>query len=75
MATRTARGELLPLLLDDPFSRLKGESKWEVLDALDRLGERAQLLYLTDDPDVVLWARRRAGDGSLRLLEPNTTTA
>jgi uncharacterized protein YhaN len=75
LTTQTPHGELLPLLLDDPFSRLHGEGKWEVLEVIDRLAEQAQMIYLTDDTDVVLWARRKAATGSLRLLEPNSAVA
>lgn len=63
------RGESLPVLLDDPFVALQGERKWEVLDLVERLSQKVQVVYLTDDPDVVLWARRRVNAGSVALLE------
>ena len=49
-----------PSLLDDPFARVPAERKWELMDMLRRLAEKTQLLYLTDDPFVGAWARRRA---------------
>ena len=58
------------MLLDEPFSRLRGEKKWEVLDLVERLADKTQIVYLTDDHDVVMWARRRAASGALALLEP-----
>ncbi|TML87654.1 MAG: hypothetical protein E6G06_17275 [Actinobacteria bacterium] len=63
-------GEALPVLLDEPFLRLHGESKWAMLDLVERLAEKTQMIYLTDDVDVVVWARRRSATGVLALLEP-----
>ena len=63
-------GEALPVLLDEPFLRLRGESKWAMLDLVERLAEKTQMIYLTDDVDVVVWARRRSSTGVLALLEP-----
>jgi hypothetical protein len=37
---------------------------------LRRLGENTQLIYLTDDPFVSAWARRRASAGLITLMEP-----
>ena len=63
-------GEPVPVLLDDPFVRVPAERKWELMDMLRRLSEKTQLLYLTDDPFVGAWARRRADSGEISLLEP-----
>jgi hypothetical protein len=60
----------VPVLLDEPFLRIGAERKWELLDMLRRLGESTQLIYLTDDPFVGAWARRRASAGLITLLEP-----
>ena len=64
------RGEPVPVLLDEPFVRVPAERKWELMDLLCRLGEKTQLLYVTDDPFVGAWARRRADAGAILLLEP-----
>lgn len=64
------RAEPVPILLDDPFVRVPAERKWELMDLLRRLSEQTQLLYLTDDPFVGAWARRRADTGAITLLEP-----
>jgi hypothetical protein len=32
------------------------------------------MIYLTDDPEVVTWARRRVGADALSLLEPTAET-
>lgn len=62
--------EAVPVILDDPFLRIAADRKWELLDMLRRLGETTQLIYLTDDPYVGAWARRRAAAGLITLLEP-----
>jgi hypothetical protein len=64
--------ETAPLVLDDPFQKVHGERKWAVLDLVERLGSQAQIVYLTDDPDVVTWARRRVAADAITLLEPVT---
>jgi hypothetical protein len=71
MATHAGPGEdSVPVLLDEPFLSVPAERKWELLDMLWRLGEKTQLVYLTDDPFVSSWARRRATAGEITLLEP-----
>ncbi|MEY2421857.1 MAG: hypothetical protein QOI95_1924 [Acidimicrobiaceae bacterium] len=62
--------EAVPVVLDEPFLRIAADRKWELLDMLRRLGETTQLIYLTDDPYVGAWARRRASAGLITLLEP-----
>jgi hypothetical protein len=62
--------EAVPVVLDDIFLRIPAERKWDLLDMLRRLGEKTQLVYLTDDPFVDAWARRRAAAGEITLLEP-----
>jgi hypothetical protein len=69
-ARKGAGDEPLPVVFDEALVRVRGEQKWELLDLLDRVADKTQIVYLTDDHDVVLWARRRAGGGSLMLLEP-----
>jgi hypothetical protein len=67
----TGDDDRVPVLLDEPFLRIPADRKWELLDMLLRLSERVQLVYLTDDPYVTAWGRRRATDGSVLLLEPD----
>jgi hypothetical protein len=64
--------ETAPLVLDDPFENVHGERKWAVLDLVERLGTQAQIIYLTNDSDVVTWARRRVVTDAIILLEPVT---
>jgi hypothetical protein len=63
--------EALPVLLDDPLALVPAECKWELMDMLRRLGEKTQVLYLTDDAFIGAWARRRAEvEDNIILLEP-----
>ena len=67
--------ETVPVLVDEAFVRLQGDAKWELLDMVERLSETTQIVYLTDDPYVGAWARRRASAGAITLLEPVTEDA
>jgi hypothetical protein len=67
--------EALPVMVDEAFVRLQGDAKWELLDMVERLSETSQVVYLTDDPYVGAWARRRASAGAITLLEPVTEDA
>jgi hypothetical protein len=73
-ARRPGAEEVLPVILDETLVRVRGERKWELLDLVERLADKTQIIYLTDDHDVVLWARRRSASGSLALLEPVAET-
>jgi hypothetical protein len=66
----TTHDETVPLFVNDALLRLGSEAKWGVLDMLERCSSQVQLIYLTDDPEVVTWARRRVGADALSLLEP-----
>ncbi len=63
-------GDAVPVIVDDALARLQGDSKWDLLDLLERTGESTQVIYLTDDPLVGAWARRRAAMSAITLLEP-----
>jgi hypothetical protein len=63
-------GESISVVFDEPFECIHGERKWAILDAIEKLSASVQLVYLTDDVDVLVWARRRASRGSVSLLEP-----
>lgn len=63
-------GDPVPVILDDVFVRVPADRKWDLLDLLHRLAETHQLVYLSDDAFVAAWARQRALDGSVTLLEP-----
>ncbi|HEX7169051.1 MAG TPA: hypothetical protein VF230_18885 [Acidimicrobiales bacterium] len=63
-------GESLPLLMDECFVNLRPDVKWAMLDLVDRLSGHAQVVYMTNDPDVPVWARRRAAAGTVTFLDP-----
>jgi hypothetical protein len=67
--------ETIPLLVDEALLRLQSEVKWSVLDMIERCSAQVQMIYLTDDPEVVTWARRRVGADALSLLEPTADIA
>ncbi|MBV8162558.1 MAG: hypothetical protein JO265_16695 [Acidimicrobiia bacterium] len=69
-ARKGAGAEVLPVILDETLVRVRGDQKWELLDLIERTADKTQIVYLTDDYDVVVWARRRAGGSTLALLEP-----
>ena len=63
-------GESVTVVFDEPFERIHGDRKWTLLDVLEKLSASVQLVYLTDDVDVLVWARGRASRGTMSLLEP-----
>lgn len=63
-------GDPVPVVLDEAFQRVPPDRSWDLLDLLLRLAERHQVIYLTNDAFVAAWARQRALDGSITLLEP-----
>jgi hypothetical protein len=69
------RGESVTVLLDEPFERIHGERKSGILDAVERLSASVQIVYLSNDVDVLVWARRRGAGGAVTLLEPSPEPA
>jgi hypothetical protein len=61
--------DAVPVVLDEVFLRVPADRTWHLLDLVLRLAERHQLIYLTDDAFVAAWARQRALDGAITLLE------
>jgi hypothetical protein len=74
IARRAGGFEPLPLLLDEPFSASTDVRLGALLDMIDRLSERVQLIFLTDDDRVVDWARARRSSHTFALLEPTPET-
>ena len=56
--------------MDECFLHLRPDVKWAMLDLVDRLSGHAQVAYLSNDPDVATWARRRATTGTVAFLDP-----
>ncbi|MCU1352271.1 MAG: hypothetical protein JWM05_1480, partial [Acidimicrobiales bacterium] len=67
--------ESVPILLDDPLTAVPVDQRCDLLDMLVRLSDKTQIVYLTGDPVVTRWARQRAVDGSVMLLEPESEDA
>ena len=65
-------GDPVPVILDEVLARVPPDRTWDLLDMVMRLSERHQVLYLTDDAFVAAWARQRAVDGSITLLEADS---
>lgn len=64
------KGEMLPLLLDDPLVGVAPSVKTWVLELIARSAGSPQVVYLTDDADVADWARMEAISGELSVLAP-----
>ena len=47
----------VPALVDDALAGIPEESVHRVLDGLGRMAAAVQVVYLTDDPSVLAWAR------------------
>lgn len=62
-------GDPLPVVLDEVFLRVPADRMWDLLDVLQRSAEHQQLIYLSDDAFVAAWARQKALDGTITLLE------
>ena len=65
-------GGPLPAILDEPFIDVPAGHKWDLLDMVERLSEGSQIIYLTDDPYVAAWAKRRSDIGAVKLLAAST---
>jgi uncharacterized protein YhaN len=59
------RREALPLVINDSVAPYGPSDKRRLLDALARLEDRTQIVYLTDDPDTLAWASRRDEEAAL----------
>lgn len=65
-------GESLPLLADDTFAGLPADAKAMLLESLVAASKEQQVIYLTDDEEVAVWARLEAMTGELLIVEPKT---
>jgi hypothetical protein len=68
----TRPGEVCPLLLDDPTVQFDPERKRAVLETLHALSRERQIVFLTQEQDVVAWAREHlaAPHDALIALSP-----
>ena len=54
------RGQGSLAVMDEPIAGLAADATWDLLDALDRLADMVQVVYLTDDRIVEAWADQAA---------------
>ena len=54
------RGQGSLAVLDEPLLGLVSSATWDLLDAIDRLADMVQVVYLTDDRVVEAWAEQAA---------------
>ena len=66
--------ESFPLLLDEPFATLDPATKPALLELLLEHAGNPQVILLTNDEDVVAWARLESITGALDLIGPGTGT-
>ena len=71
-------GESLPLILDDALVGLDPSAKASLLELLGAASDDQQIVFLTDDPEVVAWAQLEELTGAVAVLnhsgEPENTT-
>ncbi len=60
---------IAPLVVDEALEGLPADHLCDLLDLVLRISERAQVVVLTGDPALAVWARHRAHGGQLRLVE------
>ena len=65
-----ARHQTLPLILDDTLTGIDAALKPPLLELLSKATVSQQVLFLTNDEDVISWARLEAIAGHLALIEP-----
>ncbi len=65
-------GESLPLILDDPLLGLRRDVKAPLLELLVRSSISQQIIFLTEDEDVIDWARLESMTGEISILEPTS---
>ncbi|HWW53009.1 MAG TPA: hypothetical protein VNY84_04540 [Acidimicrobiales bacterium] len=63
-------GESLPLILDEAFIGVEPDLKEWLLELVGRTAGSPQVIYLTDDPQVAVWARLEAISGNLSFIAP-----
>ena len=62
--------ESLPLILDEPFEGLDADAKHWMLEVLVRAAGHPQVVLLTEDEDIVEWARGEEPVGDLAVVFP-----
>jgi hypothetical protein len=63
------RGRPSLAVLSEPLRDLDADQTWDLLDALERLGQIVQIVYLTSNPTVMAWARERAVAENMTVID------
>jgi hypothetical protein len=63
-----SRGTPSLAVLNEPLGGLGSRQIWDLLDAVERLSNMVQVVYLTADPTVATWAAHRSAAGALQLI-------
>ena len=63
-------GESLPLILDEPFLGVEPDVVEWMLELIGRTAGSPQVIFLTDDPQVSVWARLESMTGDVGFLAP-----
>ena len=63
-------GESVPVIFNEAFVRVPADKRLQLLELLDRLADKVQVVYLTDDATASAWARKRVEGRTVGLLEP-----
>ncbi|MDQ1422874.1 MAG: hypothetical protein QOD72_372 [Acidimicrobiaceae bacterium] len=69
------RGRPSLAVLSEPLGGLDSGQTWDLLNALERLGQIVQIVYLTEDTTVIAWARERELTESLTLIDQLVLTS
>ncbi len=59
----------VPMVIDDAFLGLDADETRSLLGKLERMSESVQIIYLSDDPTVIEWARR-SGSSRAAVVSP-----
>jgi hypothetical protein len=74
MRTLGTGDESFPAFFDEPFAHLEPASKPRLLELLVTASSEQQIVYLTEDPDVIEWARVESLAGQVAIVEPGEAT-
>ncbi len=60
----------MPAILDEPFAAVPEDRRGRLLNLMVTASETTQVVLLTSDPRIALWARAQAARNIVTLLEP-----
>jgi ABC-type taurine transport system ATPase subunit len=65
----------MPAVLDEPFTAVPAPRRGRLLNLVLAAAETTQVVLLTSDAHIALWARAQAARNTLSLLEPTPEAA